>query len=116
MNVIISINPDPDGVRCGKCDGTNPLLDDPFESQKECLWSVYHGPNGYYVRGPLCLAAERKLRALVEALRDARTSLVTLSRAGQRGESLEAHFGDIRGFANSRAAAADQALAALEEK
>lgn len=65
--IIVDIEPDEDGKRCGKCPAFPQEDDDSFLCH--CRFSILEKVAGKwgFSRGPECLAAERKLTALVEA-------------------------------------------------
>lgn len=59
--IAVEIEPDEDGVRCGECKGIT------HETCWACDWHIWDSILDCCVRGPECLAAEARLRALVEA-------------------------------------------------
>ena len=109
MNIIVSITPHEDGVRCGEC-----KLDCPngwmFTRETGRIATTRNGigfRETERIRCAPCLAAEARLRALVEAARLKRCSVIS----------------DEKGFAGQWVAVPDEdfsalraALAALEEK
>jgi hypothetical protein len=63
VNIIITINPHEDGVRCGECAG----VCSQWEDRAACRMKDVRLYRSQQKRGPECLDAERKLREIVEA-------------------------------------------------
>ena len=80
IQAIIDINPDADGVRCGECVGPLYVKEcDCCKPRTVCHGRMLDGKTREFVRGPECLAAERRHQRMVDALR----SLVSWAKHGE---------------------------------
>lgn len=94
--IIVEIDPHKDGVHCGPCEGVLP----PY-----CRWRTVvppghlTSPRRHDVRGPSCLAAEKRLRDLIEA-----------------GEAMAGQIEEYVGTVSETTGRWDRALAAVKDE